>query len=54
MTTIALRSEFKKDKVTSDFFVRSHFVNNLKPHRGFFKCREVVYTYSSEESYEKI
>ena len=29
MTTIALRSEFKKDKVTSDFFVRSHFVNNL-------------------------
>jgi hypothetical protein len=31
MTTIALRSEFKKEKVTSDFFVRSHFVNNLKP-----------------------
>ena len=30
MTTIALRSEFKKEKVTSDFFVRSHFVNNLK------------------------
>lgn len=30
MTTIALRSEFKKEKVTSDFFVRSHFVNNLQ------------------------
>ena len=30
MTTITPRSEFKKEKVTSDFFVRSHFVNNLK------------------------
>jgi hypothetical protein len=30
MTTIALRSEFKKEKVTPIFFVRSHFVNNLR------------------------
>ena len=36
MTTIALRSEFKKDKVTSDFFVRSHFVNNLKARKAPF------------------
>ena len=36
MTTIALRSEFKKDKVTSDFFVRSHFVNNLKISKEIF------------------
>jgi hypothetical protein len=37
MTTIALRSEFKKEKVTSNFFVRSHFVNNLKLRKQLFK-----------------
>jgi hypothetical protein len=45
------RSQWLK---STDLSPAQEFPDIEKPHRGFFKCREVVYTYSSEESYEKI